>query len=76
MQDIPLGDIIDVTVSKILPTGDLIVAINDDLKGFVPALQITDIKLANPEKKFKIGTKTRAKVSFTTLFIFIIINIY
>lgn len=61
-RDIPVGDIINVTVSSILPKGDLIVNITDDLKGIVPALQISDVILANPERKFKIGSTTKARV--------------
>lgn len=64
VQDIPIGDILEVTVDSILPKGDIIVGITDDLKGIVHPLQISDVKIANPERKFKIGSKTKARVSY------------
>lgn len=67
VQDIPVGDVLEVTVGAILPKGDIIVNITDDLKGIVHPFQISDVKMANPEKKFKIGSKTKARVSYNNL---------
>lgn len=63
VQDIPIGEIINVTITNFLPRGEILVDITDELKGMVPALQISDVKLVSPERKFKIGSQVKAKVS-------------
>lgn len=60
--DIPVGDILTVTVTAIFPRGDIVVGITDELKGIVPPFQISDVRLAHPEKKYKIGSKVKARV--------------
>lgn len=63
VSEITDGAITDVKVSKILPTGDIIVMLDGGIKGFVPSIYVSDVKLHFPEKKFKIGSKYKARVS-------------
>lgn len=62
IAEIPVGAVTQVTVSNILPTGDIVVSLSDGIKGFVPSLYVSDVKLAFPEKKYKTGSKVKARV--------------
>lgn len=64
VEDIPIG-LYDgsAEVTKILPDGKgLLVKIFGQYDAVVPPHHMTDIKLSNPERKFKVGGKVRARV--------------
>lgn len=63
VQDIPVGEIANVTVTGFMPKGEILVSLTDELKGMIPILHISDVKLVAPEKKYKVGTQIKAKVS-------------
>lgn len=62
VAEIPVGATTTVTVSNILTSGDIVVTLADGIKGFVPAIYVSDIKLNFPEKKYKVGSKVKARV--------------
>ncbi|RCK54856.1 rRNA biogenesis protein RRP5 [Candida viswanathii] len=63
-QDIPIGTLLsNVEIVKVLEDGAGInVKVFDDFKGFVPANQMSDIKLVYPERKFRVGTKVKGRL--------------
>lgn len=63
VAEIPIGATTQVTVSNILPTGDIVVNLADGIKGFIPVIYASDVKLHFPEKKYKVGSKVKARVS-------------
>ncbi|CAK7203915.1 rRNA bioproteinsis protein rrp5 [Sporothrix eucalyptigena] len=69
IDDVPVGKVVHGTVKKMLitPTGisGLIVEIADGITGLVPELHLADVKLQNPEKKFREGMKVKARVLST-----------
>ncbi|CAK7210616.1 rRNA bioproteinsis protein rrp5 [Sporothrix curviconia] len=69
IEDVPVGKVVHGTVKKMLiqATGisGLIVEIADGITGLVPELHLADIKLQNPEKKFREGMKVKARVLST-----------
>lgn len=65
-SDVKVGDLFDdATVDSYTSNGAMLVNLVKDgqIKGLVPSLHISDIKLSNPEKKFKIGSKVKGIVS-------------
>lgn len=63
--DVPTGSLVNgCEVVQIVPTGGIMLKVFDDFDAFVPELHISDVKLAYPEKKFKVGTKCKARVLF------------
>ncbi|CAK7216611.1 rRNA bioproteinsis protein rrp5 [Sporothrix bragantina] len=69
IEDVPVGKVVHGTVKKMLiqATGisGLIVEIADGITGLVPELHLADVKLQNPEKKFREGMKVKARVLST-----------
>ena len=64
VRDVPIGKLLpNVEILKVLEDG---VGINvkffDEFKGFVPGNQMSDIKLVYPERKFRVGTKTKGRL--------------
>ncbi|KAG5357504.1 rRNA biogenesis protein [Yarrowia sp. C11] len=60
--DLSAGDKIEGTVTKHLPKGGLIVSLSSFISAVVPASHLVDTKMANPELKFKIGSKVKGRV--------------
>ncbi|CAK7273512.1 rRNA bioproteinsis protein rrp5 [Sporothrix epigloea] len=69
IEDVPVGKVVHGTVKKMLiqATGvsGLIVEIANGITGLVPELHLADVKLQNPEKKFREGMKVKARVLST-----------
>ncbi|KAM0253366.1 hypothetical protein ACHAQJ_007259 [Trichoderma viride] len=66
LEDIPIGSVINGEIEKLVikeqgVTG-LIIKIADGISGFVPESHLSDIRLQNPEKKFRVGMKVKARV--------------
>ncbi|KAG5366335.1 rRNA biogenesis protein [Yarrowia sp. B02] len=61
-SDLAPGQKVEGTVTKHLPKGGLIVALSSFISAVVPAAQLTDVKMANPELKHKIGSKVKGRV--------------
>lgn len=63
VQDIPDGAYASVEIVEVLPESKGIrVKVFDEFDGFVPTLHISDIKLVYPERKFRVGSKVKARV--------------
>lgn len=62
LSDLSAGDKVEGTVTKHLPKGGIIVALSSFITAAVPAAQLIDTKMANPELKFKIGSKVKGRV--------------
>lgn len=62
--DIPAGTFLPgVEIIKVLPdAGGIIVKFMNGFEGFVPGNQMSDVKLIYPERKFKAGSKVKARV--------------
>lgn len=60
-SDIPVGQKVTCEIEKVSPAG-IDVKLDNDFRATVPAFQISDIKLVYPERKFKIGSKVRARI--------------
>lgn len=66
LEDVPIGAVVNCEVEKVVVgengvTG-LIVKVADSVKGFVPEIHLSDVRLQNPEKKFREGVKVKARV--------------
>ncbi|KAI8090037.1 uncharacterized protein BX664DRAFT_281445 [Halteromyces radiatus] len=61
-SDVTIGEILDVTVSKMISKG-LVVNLSSSISGFVPLHHLADVKLSRPEMTFKPGNKVRARVT-------------
>lgn len=61
-SDISAGDKVDGTVTKHLPKGGIIVALSSFITVIVSAAHLLDTKMANPELKFKIGSKVKGRI--------------
>lgn len=69
LEDIPIGSVINGEVEKLIikeqgVTG-LIIKVAEGITGFVPENHMSDIRLQNPEKKFRVGMKVKARVLST-----------
>ncbi|CAK7263833.1 rRNA bioproteinsis protein rrp5 [Sporothrix epigloea] len=69
IEDVPVGKVVHGTIKKMLVqaagVSGLIVEIADGITGLVPELHLADVKLQNPEKKFREGMKVKARVLST-----------
>ncbi|KAL0277492.1 UNVERIFIED_CONTAM: hypothetical protein PYX00_004749 [Menopon gallinae] len=65
ITDVKCGDIIKCTISEI---GDKTAKVRfGNLTGIVPLNHLTDIPLANPGSKFKVGQKVKARVTYVDM---------
>lgn len=66
ISDLQIGGLVQGKVEKIVmaPEGicGLLVNLAEGITGLVPQAHISDIKLMNPEKKFRLGTAVKARV--------------
>ncbi|KAL7272217.1 rRNA biogenesis protein rrp5 [Rhizina undulata] len=65
IEDIKVGEIVKGTIERVLDTGAITVKVADGISGIVPEIYLSDFKLKNPEKKFRVGLEVRAKVIST-----------
>lgn len=61
-RDIPSGELVEVEIVKVLPEQKGINVKLNEFNGFVPSIHMSDVKLIYPERKFKVGTKVKARV--------------
>ncbi|WEJ95456.1 rRNA biogenesis protein rrp5 [Yamadazyma tenuis] len=62
-HDIQDGAYVNIEIVQVLPESKGIkVKVLDKFDGFVPPLHMSDIKLIYPERKFRVGTKVKARV--------------
>ncbi|KAL4911961.1 hypothetical protein BDW62DRAFT_36780 [Aspergillus aurantiobrunneus] len=66
LEDVTLGAVVKVTITKVLVgqsgvTG-LIVSLTDSITGFIPSVHFADTRLQFPEKKFREGMTTTARI--------------
>ncbi|KAM0513380.1 hypothetical protein ACHAPE_007844 [Trichoderma viride] len=69
VEDVPIGSVINGEIEKLVikeqgVTG-LIIKVAEGITGFVPENHLSDIRLQNPEKKFRVGMKVKARVLST-----------
>ncbi|RKP09133.1 hypothetical protein THASP1DRAFT_3428, partial [Thamnocephalis sphaerospora] len=62
VEDLPIGAIVKATVNKLTGTGMVVDLTDTPLTGFVPSMHLADVRLKQPEKKFKHGDKVTARV--------------
>lgn len=62
IEDITIGEIVKGTIERVLDRGAIIVKVADGISGLVNDTHLSDIKLKNPEKKFREGVEVKCKV--------------
>ena len=62
ISDIPLGEHVKGVVKKILEDSKLVVTVYDNFESVVPKSHLSDVHMAYPERKFKIGSKVSGRV--------------
>lgn len=63
VEDIPVGEIVTGTVESILSKGGILIKLAEGITGLVNEFNVSDLKLAHPEKKFKVNKQVKARVS-------------
>jgi rRNA biogenesis protein RRP5 len=63
IDDIKIGEVIKGKIEKILDRGGVVITVADGINGVVEEDHLSDVKLKNPEKKFRVGMEVRARVS-------------
>ncbi|KAM0428294.1 hypothetical protein ACHAPT_007195 [Fusarium lateritium] len=71
LEDVPTGAVVTGEVERVIidekGVSGLILKIAEGITGLVPEQHLSDIKLQNPEKKFRQGMKIKARVLSTNL---------
>lgn len=66
LEDVPIGHVVKPTIEKAVigPAGikGLVVKITETITGYIPEQHLSDVVLANPEKKFREGATIKARV--------------
>lgn len=62
IEDIRIGEVIKGIIERVLDRGAIIVKVADGISGLVNDTHLSDIKLKNPEKKFRQGVEVKCKV--------------
>lgn len=69
IEDVPVGDVVNGVVEKLLigenGVSGLIVKLAEGISGLVPDTHLSDVRLQHPEKKFREGSKVKARVLST-----------
>lgn len=69
VEDVPVGDVVNGVVEKLLVgengVSGLIVKLAEGISGLVPDTHLADVRLQHPEKKFREGSKVKARVLST-----------
>jgi rRNA biogenesis protein RRP5 len=63
IDDIKIGEVIKGKIEKVLDRGGVVITVADGINGVVEEDHLSDVKLKNPEKKFRAGMEVRARVS-------------
>ncbi|KAA8912855.1 hypothetical protein FN846DRAFT_931829 [Sphaerosporella brunnea] len=66
IDDIKIGEVIKGKIEKILGRGGIVINVADGINGVVEEDHLSDVKLKNPEKKFRVGMEVRARVLATS----------
>ncbi|KAI5810984.1 hypothetical protein DFH27DRAFT_3718 [Peziza echinospora] len=61
-DDVKVGEVVKATISKLLPSGAIIVTLSDGITAVVEEMHLSDVKLKNPEKKFREGMTVTGRV--------------
>ncbi|KAK9371051.1 hypothetical protein V1509DRAFT_615635 [Lipomyces kononenkoae] len=61
-DDVKPGDIVEGEVSKIVASGGLLVKLSDGIVGHVNELHLSDVKISQPERRFRPGMKVKCRV--------------
>ncbi|WAO90955.1 Hypothetical protein NCS54_00840300 [Fusarium falciforme] len=71
LEDVPIGAVVTGEVERVIVdekgVSGLVLKIAEGITGLVPEQHLSDIKLQNPEKKFRPGMKIKARVLSTNL---------
>ena len=62
VEDVKVGEVLQGTIQKLLPSGSLIVELSERITAFVDELHLSDLKLKNPEKKFREGMTVTGRI--------------
>lgn len=65
IEDIKIGSVVTGKIEKVLERGGVVINIADGISGVVEEDHLSDIKLKNPEKKFRVGMEVKARVLAT-----------
>lgn len=69
IEDVPVGDVVNGVIEKLLVgengVSGLIVKLAEGISGLVPDTHLSDVRLQHPEKKFREGSKVKARVLST-----------
>ncbi|KAJ4391778.1 rRNA biogenesis protein rrp5 [Gnomoniopsis smithogilvyi] len=69
IEDVPVGEVVNGVVEKLLVgengVSGLIVKLAEGISGLVPDTHLSDVRLQHPEKKFREGSKVKARVLST-----------
>lgn len=71
IEDVPVGGVVNGSVERLLVGENgvqgLILKLAEGISGLVPEMHLSDVRLQHPEKKFREGMKTKARVLSTDL---------
>ncbi|VEU22446.1 DEKNAAC103561 [Brettanomyces naardenensis] len=62
VEDLPVGEVVQCQIERIVPGKGIQVKIEDSFEGFVPEIHMSDVRMIYPERKFKIGSKVKGRV--------------
>ncbi|KAK9376758.1 uncharacterized protein V1513DRAFT_438046 [Lipomyces chichibuensis] len=61
-EDVKPGDVVEGEVFKIVASGGLLVTLSDGIVGHVNELHLSDVKISQPERRFRPGMKVKCRV--------------
>ncbi|KAK9431989.1 hypothetical protein V1505DRAFT_366924 [Lipomyces doorenjongii] len=61
-EDVKPGDVVEGEVFKIVASGGLLATLSDGIVGHVNELHLSDIKISQPERRFRPGMKVKCRV--------------
>ncbi|KAF8477409.1 hypothetical protein BDZ91DRAFT_774053 [Kalaharituber pfeilii] len=62
VEDVKVGEVVKGVIKKLLPSGSLIVQLSEGITAIVDGTHLSDIKLKNPERKFREGMSVTCRV--------------
>lgn len=62
-EDVKIGDVVeDAEVIKLIDSGGILVQISDGIVGHVNELNLSDVKISQPERRFRPGMKVKCRI--------------
>ncbi|KAK9361864.1 hypothetical protein V1504DRAFT_432440 [Lipomyces starkeyi] len=61
-EDVKPGDVVEGEVFKIVASGGLLATLSDGIVGHVNELHLSDVKISQPERRFRPGMKVKCRV--------------